>query len=221
MDESYPSGIGSATRPTLAWGVTFLDCDNDGRLDLFMAAGHVQDGIERVDPTAATALPNLLLRNIGGSRFADVSARSGPGLKLRRQSRGAVSLDIDNDGDLDVAVLNRYCRLPTGVPNGLDLLRNDGEGLGNWLMVNLRGSRNSHGVGSRIEVFSAGVRQVREPVCGSGFQSQNDLRAHFGLGEGTSVDSVVVRWSGGDRQIWGTLPVNRIVTLTEGETAWR
>jgi enediyne biosynthesis protein E4 len=220
-DESHTSGIASATRPELAWGVVFLDCDNDGLLDLFMAAGHVQDGIERVDPTTSSAQQNILLRNAGNGRFEEISDESGPGLLLKRQSRGAVSLDFDNDGDLDLAVLNRYCRLPAGVPNGLDLLRNDGERLGNWLMVTLRGIENTHGVGARVSVWTAGRRKTREVVCGSGYQSQSDVRAHFGLGKAATVDSLVVRWPAGARQVWRGMQVNRIVTLVEGESAWR
>jgi hypothetical protein len=221
LDESYVSGLASVTRPVLAWGVVFGDYDNDGLLDLFLAAGHVQDGIERVDPTTSTAQRNILLRNTDGTRFADVSGHSGPGLRLERQSRGAVSLDFDNDGDLDLAVLNRYCRLPEGVPNGVDLLRNDGRDLGNWLAVTLEGRRNTHGIGARIACWSAGVRRVREVSSGSGYQSQSDLRAHFGLGAATLVDSVVVGWPGGQRQTWRALPVNRTITLTEGDADWR
>ncbi len=254
-DVAFPSRTGRPTLPPLGWGVFFFDYDNDGFLDLFMANGHVQDGIERVDPEAETAQRNLLFRNGGDGRFADVSAASGPGLMLRRQSRGAVCFDYDNDGDLDIAVLNRYCRIPKGVEDGVDLLRNDGGNRKHWVMVKLVGGArggnfglrnanfglkhpdsairiphsamgseglgggvsNQFGVGARVTVWTGGRRQVREVRCGSGYQSQNGLRAHVGLGAFERIDSLEVRWPGGLRQVLRDLAADRVLTVVEGD----
>ena len=221
LDVAYPSGLGQSTRGVLGWGVFFFDYDNDGWLDLFLANGHVQDGIEQVDPGASTAQSNALFRNMGNGSFEDVSSASGPGLMLRRQSRGAVCFDYDNDGDLDIAVLNRYCRMPGGVVSGVDVLRNDGGNRGHWLKLTLRGrgggpgSTNASGVGARVTVWTGRRRQVREVRAGSGYQSQNDIRVHVGLGKVAGVDSMEVRWPGGARQMLYGLEANREMVVAE------
>ena len=173
-DAAFASNTARYTIPILGWGVVTLDYDNDGDLDLFIAAGHVQDGIERVDPGATTAQRNLLLRNDGHGRFEDVGDRAGAGLSLIRQSRGSARIDFDNDGDEDLVVLDRHCRLPHGVEDGLGLLRNDGGDRAGWLTIILSGRRNRQAIGARVELWSGEKIQVREIHAGSGYQSQND-----------------------------------------------
>ena len=223
-DIALLSRTGHVTRPLLGWGVFLFDYDNDGWLDLFMATGHVQDGVEQVDPGTTTAQQNLLFHSEGAGRFADVSSTSGPGLLLRRQSRGAVCFDYDNDGDLDIAVLNKHCRIPDGIEDGVDLLRNDGGNHNHWLQVELvgraprgtqRGTSNRYGVGAKVTIWSGGNQQVREVRCGSGYQSHDDLRLHFGLGEGAHIDSLEVRWPGGARQMMRDLVGDRVLRIDE------
>jgi hypothetical protein len=252
QDVAFFSRTGRSTLQRLGWGVMFLDYDNDGWSDLFFANGHVQDGIEQVDPGATTAQQNLLFRNRGDGRFVDVSDVSGPGMKLRRQSRGSVSLDYDNDGDVDIAIVNRFCRLPEGVGNGVDLLRNDGGNAGRWLEVRVRSrggreksvrgsgsgvrgkggiqkpefrSRNSEdggratgvngfGIGSRVTIYHNEIGQTREVRAGSGYQSQNDMRLHFGLGDATRVDSLVVVWPDGVRQVLRDPAIDRVLEIS-------
>jgi hypothetical protein len=229
-DVALQSGTSTATRPLLGWGVALFDYDNDGRLDMFMATGHVQDGVERVDPGTTTAQQNLLLRNEGSGRFADVSSTSGSGLLLRRQSRGAVVFDYDNDGDLDIAVLNKQCRIPAGVENGVDLLRNDSGNRNHWLQVELaakapdneapgakHGTSNRDGVGAKVSIWSGGHLQIREVRCGSGYQSHNDLRLHFGLGKEARIDSLEVRWPSGYRQVMRDIQGDRLLRIVEDE----
>ncbi len=256
QDVAFYSRTGRSTMRRLGWGVMFLDYDNDGWSDLFYANGHVQDGVERVDPGATTAQQNLLFRNLGDGRFEDLSDSSGSGMKLKRQSRGAVSLDFDNDGDVDIAVLNRYCRLPEGVANGVDLLRNEG-GEGTGVRIELRSDRdisgsrpgsnvrgdgdisgsrpgsnmrgdldvggspqisnassvNVFGIGAKVKVHVGKDVQVKEVRAGSGYQSQNDMRLHFGIGNATRIDSVVVEWSDGLRQVVVEPAVDRTVEI--------
>jgi hypothetical protein len=219
-DVAMATQTGGVTRTFLGWGVCFLDVDADGLLDLFMATGHVQDGIEEIDPSTTTAQQNLLFRNMGNGRFRDVTHLAGPGMTLHRQSRAAVVLDFDNDGDVDIAVLNKRSHGARPLAGGIDLLRNDGgDRSGHWIAFHLIGAgkpgSNRSAVGARLEVWTGHLRQIREVAAGSGYQSQDDLRQHVGLGEWASADSVVVRWPSGSRMVLRHVEGDRYLTLRE------
>ena len=208
-DITPKAGLWKSTYMSLSWGTTFFDYDNDGVLDLFIANGHIYPQLEGVENYAETyRQPNQLFRNQGG-RFVDVSDQAGPGMMLVQSSRGAVFGDYDNDGDVDVAVLNIDDR-----PN---LLRNDGGNAGHWLQVKTVGTRsNRMGIGARVRVRADSLVQIREIRSGSSYLSQNDMRAHFGLGERTRADTVEVRWPAGSVDRLVNVPADRLIVVEEG-----
>ena len=185
-DHIHPSGMGVNTK-YMGWGVAFLDYDNDGRPDIFMANGHIYVEIERLMREASYREARLLYRNTGGGKMEDVSALSGSGVTSLQSSRGLAAGDYDNDGDVDVFVTNMNER-----PS---LLRNDGGSRQSFLSIQLVGTKsNRNGIGARVTVTAAGRSQVQEVRSGSSFMSQSDLRLHFGLGPATRVDQIEVRW---------------------------
>ncbi len=207
-DVSAAAGLDPATRSSLGWGGGFFDYDNDGDLDLFVASGHVYPGVERFDPATSYHQRNLLLENDGRGRFTEVSAAAGPGFALRRGGRGAAFGDVDNDGDLDVVVVNE-----NDVPT---LLRNDGGNTQGWIKLQLVGRRsNRDGLGTRL-TLSAGARtQVREARRAGGYLSSHDPRLHFGLGDAGRVDRLELRWPSGRVQVVTGLPAGHLVTIDE------
>ncbi len=206
-DDTVRTGAGAGTRPPVTWGNGFADFDNDGDRDLFVACGHLYDQLEQFDQTTSYEAPNVLLENLGQGRFRDVSSCSGDGMAVARSSRGIGLDDLDNDGDVDVVVLNSR-REPT-------LLKNESR-CGNWLQIRLRGVRtNRDAVGARVEVIAGDLTLVDEVHSGRGYQSHHGTRLHFGLGTRTRVDRVRVQWLGGGTDEWKNLPVNRRIQLIE------
>ncbi len=208
-DVTLASGAGEGAYPYVNWGVGMVDFDNDGFRDLFIGNGHLQDEIDKYDDSTAYEAPNLLLRNLGNGRFENVSDRCGDGLSPRRSSRGAVFDDLDNDGDIDAAVLNSR-REPT-------IIRNDSLGGNHWLQIRLRGTRcNRDGVGSQVAIEAGPLRLVDEVHSGRGYQGHFGTRLHFGLGKCDRVDRVEVRWLGGKAEVFENTEVDRLIMLTEG-----
>jgi hypothetical protein len=202
------SGIGAATLPFVGFGAVFLDFDSDMLLDVAFANGHMLDNPAQFRAGASHAQRKLLFRNIGARRFGDVTRSAGPGFALEKVGRGLVAGDIDNDGDLDLLVTNNG--------QAADLLRNDGPG-GHALVVRLIGTQsNRDGIGARIRLTAAGRTQMREVKAGSSYLGQNDLRQHFGLGEGTRAERLEVRWPSGRVDVIQDLPVDHIVSVREG-----
>ncbi len=213
-DVTRRSGAGAATFPHVTWGHGLIDFDNDGYRDIFIACGDLDDNIELRRDTTAYELPNILKRNDGDGRFTDVSAESGDGMQVRRSSRGVVFGDLDNDGRMDVVVLNSRTE-PT-------VLRNESPGAHRWLQIRLRGTRsNRDGVGARVKVVAGDLVQVDEVRSGRSYQSHFGLRLHFGLGPRDRVDRVEVRWTGGRTEVFGQIEVDRVVTLVEGAVKTR
>ena len=213
-DATFESGLGPPTLPFVGFGATFIDYDNDGELDLAIADGHVLDNADYFSPNATYAQRNLLFRNEGAGRLKEIGRTSGPGFALVKVSRGLAAGDIDNDGDLDLLVTN----------NGqtTDLLRNDGGNRGNSLLLHLIGKKsNRDAIGARVRVTTGTKTQVREVKAGSSYLGQNDLRVHFGLGTATQIDRVEIRWPGSGTEVVRNVPVNRIVTIVEGEGVTR
>ncbi len=209
-DLSFDAGVGKESFQFLAWGTEFFDYDNDGDKDLFVANGHLFPQLDRANLGTSYAQTNQLFENLGDGTFAEVSQVSGEGLKIKKVSRGASFGDYDDDGDLDIFVLNLNDR-PT-------LLRNDGGNENNWLMVKTIGTEsNRDGIGARIEVRSGGLTQSAEIRSGASYLSHNDLRAHFGLGQREAIDLLVVRWPSGLQERFENLSANRLVVLQEGE----
>ncbi len=208
-DATLVSGAGAGCFPHVNWGTGFGDFDNDGHRDLFVANGHLQDNIELYDDTTSFAVKNVLLRNTGAGRFIDVSDQAGDGLQIALSSRGAALDDLDNDGRIDVVVLNAR-REPT-------LLRNDTPFNGrHWLQVQLRGTKsNRDGVGARVTLTSGDLTLVDEVHSGRGYQGHFGTRLHFGLGPCDRVDRLEVRWIGGQTDVLEVLPADRLIVVTE------
>ncbi|MBW8041689.1 MAG: CRTAC1 family protein [Planctomycetes bacterium] len=209
-DVTPVTGAGTGTLPLVTWGNSIVDFDNDGFRDIFIACGHIQDNIERYDDTATYLERNILLMNTGDGKFVDISDKSGDGMNVKLSSRGAGFDDLDNDGDIDVVILNSR-REPT-------ILRNDSPSKGHWIQVRLRGTKsNRSGVGAHVKVVAGDLTLVDEVHSGRGYQSHYGMRLHFGLGNREKVDRIEVRWIGGGVDVRENLAVDRLLTITEGD----
>jgi enediyne biosynthesis protein E4 len=207
-DVSMASGIGLATLPTLGWGVGFLDYDNDGRPDIFIANGHVFPNIDDRHLGTTWKQRNQLFHNEGEGRFREVTDEAGPAFQELHSARGAAFGDIDDDGDIDI-VVNNMDEPPS-------LLRNDGGNTAHWIGFRLIGGpRNLGAVGARVVVRSGSLRQMEEIHAGSSHNSSNDPRLHFGLGASTRVERVEITWPRGRVQVLTGMPVDRYHTLLE------
>ena len=210
---TYSSGTGWVSLPLLGFGTEFLDFDNDGLLDVFVANGHVLDNVERFDPSTTYPQRNLLFHNDGpagpgGNRFTEVGADLGPGMAQVRASRGCAVADWDADGDVDVLVGN------LGGP--LSLLSNEGGNGQHWLGVRLQGhSSNRDGVGARVCVRAGELRQCRELGGDGSYLSYSESRLHFGLGPHSAVDSVTVHWPSGTQERLVGVEADRTLELVE------
>jgi hypothetical protein len=209
-DVTRQTGAGQGSLNQVKWGCGFVDLDNDGLKDIFLACGHLIDNVERFDDSTSYLACPVLLRNIGHGAFANVSETGGDGLRLKSVGRGVVFDDLDNDGRIDVVILNS--RRPATV------LRNVSPAGNHWLQLQLRGVKtNRDGVGARVRVAAAGLVQIDEVHSGRGYQSHFGSRLHFGLGRRDRVDRVEVRWIGGGVDVFENLSADRLVTLIEGE----
>jgi hypothetical protein len=212
QDVTLVSGAGQGTVPYVTWGCGLVDFDNDGHRDIFVACGHIDDNVELFDDTTTYEEPNILLRNTGDGHFVDVTAEAGDGMKVKRSSRGAAFDDLDNDGDIDVVVLNSR-REPTILRN---MLQEQGS-KNHWLQIQLRGVRsNRDGVGARVKVVAGELTQIDEVHSGRGYQSHYGTRLHFGLGKHDRVDLIEVRWPGGRVDVLKDVRVDRLLSISEG-----
>jgi hypothetical protein len=207
-DVTDQSGIGATTIAHSGWGAKFIDYDNDGRLDLFVAQGHVMDNIELTDPGLHYREPLLLLKNTGG-QFRDVSRESGPIFQVPLSARGAAFGDLDNDGSIDVAV---NCN------NGEAIILRNQSGRGNhWLMLNLVGSKsNRDAIGAKIRAVSdEGLEQHVFVSTAGSYLCSNDKRAHFGLGAAKKLRFIEITWPGGIVQRLDSIAADQILTVHE------
>jgi len=201
----------------MGWGAGFVDIDNDGLLDIFVANGHVYPEIDRLGGGTKFRQRKQLFHNEGNKRFREIGAEAGGGLALETSSRGAAFGDYDNDGDIDALVVNMNDR-PT-------LLRNDTSSMNHWVTIRTVGDfrtvstaprSNRDGVGARIRLTASGRTQTVEVRSGGSYLSHNDSRAHFGLGDAARVDRVEITWPSGRVETIAGLAVDRFYLAQEG-----
>jgi hypothetical protein len=205
-DVTRSSRVGVETR-YVCWGAGMVDLDNDGYPDLFMVTGNVYPEVERKLPQYANKTPAAVFRNLGNRVFEELTEAAGPGVAAAHCSRGCAFGDFDNDGDVDILIVN--------LNQAPSLLRNDVRGKPNWLKVKLEGVKsNRSAIGARVLVRYGGRTQAQAVLSQSSFYSCNDPRLHFGLGDSTQAD-IDVYWPSGLHESFKRIPANQLITLKE------
>lgn len=201
------AGLGVDNR-FVQWGVGLPDLDNDGWPDLMTVTGHVYPEVEARLPQYPHRSPRVVLRNRRDGRFEQVSARSGPGIAAAHSSRGAAFGDVDNDGDIDVLVMN--------MNEPPSLLINTADTAQHWIAIRLRGTAaNRYGLGSTVRVTADGRTQARAVLSQSSYYSHDDIVVRVGLGRAVGADRVEVRWPGGDVTVVDGLAANRVHEISQ------
>jgi len=208
-DLSFNSGVGINNK-YVAWGCGFIDYDNDGWSDIVQINGHVYPEIDKYNFGETFKNPRLVYKNLGNGKFKDVSADMGPGITARYSSRGAAFGDYDNDGGMDILILNMN-ELPS-------LLHNVGGNRQNWIKLKLIGTKcNRTAIGARARVITGKHIQMDEVSSGTSVMSQNDLRLHFGVGTAATIDAIEIKWPTTQKiEKFTQVKVNQILTIREG-----
>ena len=208
-DVSFSAGVG-INNNYVAWGCGFIDYDNDGWTDIVQVNGHVYPEVDSYNFGEAFKNPRLVYKNLGNGRFKDVSSTMGPGITEQFSSRGAAFGDYDNDGGMDILVLNM-----NDVPS---LLHNVGGNRQNWIKIKLVGAQcNRTAIGARVRVVTGKHAQMDEVHSGTSVMSQSDLRLHFGLGAAETVDLIEVKWPTTQKiEHFTNVKANQILTIREG-----
>lgn len=210
-DISAKAGLVNVTIPFLGWGTAFLDYDNDGWLDLFVANGHVYPEVDKTDWGTTYSQRPLLLRNLDGSKFQEVPPATGSGLAVLKSARGAAFGDIFNSGHIDV-VMNNMDSTPT-------LLKNVVDNGNHWITFKLIGGEKSprDAIGAKVFLTAGGARQRADVFSGGSYASSSDQRLHFGLGRATKIDKVEIHWPSGTKEEIAPPQVDKIYTVVEGK----
>jgi hypothetical protein len=206
-DVTIRTGVGVETR-FVGWGAGVVDLDNDGLPDLLLVTGSVYPEVEQKLPAYPFRTPRLVFRNLGAGRFEELIDEAGAGIAATHTSRGCAFGDFDNDGDVDVLIVN--------MNEPPSLLRNDVSGSGHWLKVLLVGVQsNRSAIGARVVARYGERTQAQEVTAQSSFYSANDRRLHFGLGAAASAD-LKIRWPNGATESIGVVPADQLVVIREG-----
>jgi len=213
FDYATPAtGLGAISLLHSAWGVRFMDYDNDGWKDLFMVQSHVMDTIQTNEPHLRYREPPLLLWNDKGMKFVDVSSQSGEVFQQKWAARGMAIGDIDNDGKLDAVVTE---------DNGPAwILHNETSTPNHWITLKLVGVKsNKDGIGAQIKITTAAGDQYATVTTTGSYESSSDKRAHFGLGSANVVTQLAIRWPSGIRQVLTHVQADQILTVTEASSS--
>jgi enediyne biosynthesis protein E4 len=198
-DVTQQAGISQLTAQYVSWGAGAFDFDNDGRTDLLVFHG----GLIQMVPQE-----HSIFRNLGGTKFEDVSTGAGPFFETKSVGRGGCFGDFNNDGKVDAFTVN------LGAPGVL--LKNTSPSTGHWLMVKLAGTKSNHdGIGAKVEVEAGALKQQAQRTAGSGYLSQDDGRLHFGLAEHAKVDRITITWPSGIIQTLKGVAADQVITVTE------
>ncbi len=206
-DVTIRSGLGVETR-FVSWGTGIVDLDNDGSPDIFWVTGNIYPEVEKKFPQVPYKTPRVVFRNLGKGQFEEVTELAGPGVAEVHSSRGCAFGDFDNDGDLDILIVNQN--------EPPSLLRNDVSGPHHWLKLKLRGvESNRSAIGARATLRYGGLVQAQEVLSQSSYLSANDRRLHFGLGAAEEAD-IEIRWPLGRIEKFAAVPADRLIHCTEG-----
>jgi hypothetical protein len=207
-DVTFAAGLGLHTQ-YLGWGTMFFDFDNDGWPDLLLVNGHVYPEVDKQHLGSDYEEPRILYHNDGHGKFVDISASAGPGITTKSSSRGLAIGDLWNDGKQSAVVSNM-----NAAPS---LLVNQVRTANHWVEIRTVGTKsNRDGIGAKIRVHAGTRTWVDEVRSGSSYDSQNDMRVHFGLGAATKIDWVEIRWLSGLTERFEGLAVDKIHVLKEG-----
>jgi hypothetical protein len=206
-DQATLAGIASESN-YVSWGTGIVDLDNDGFPDIFWVTGNVYAEVERINPKFPYAGPRILYRNLGNGTFARIAGEAGAAINARHVSRGCAFGDFDNDGDLDIVIMNQH--------EPPSLLRNDAPRENHWIKVRLEGTRsNRSAIGARVLAHYGGKVQAQALLSQASYMSFNDPRLHFGLGAANSAD-IEVFWPSGAVEKFPAQPADRLITILEG-----
>ena len=206
-DVTSEAGLGT-NRQFLGWGTLFLDIDNDGWPDLFMANGHVYPEVDGMGLASTFRERKLVYWNEHNGKFRDISLDSGAGITTPYNGHGVAAADFDNDGSVEILVNNSH--------DHPSLLKNNGDH-GNWILLKLVGTKsNRDAIGARVTVRLGDHQQSQEVRSGGGYISQSDFRLHFGLGTASKVDAIEIRWPSGLLQRLEHIAINQTITIREG-----
>ncbi len=209
VDEAPQSEVGRATLVTLGFGCFFFDYDNDGWPDIFVADGHIENEIERVQKRVSYAEPPHLFRNLGRGKFEEVTQAMGPTFASPKVARGAAYADIDNDGALDLLMTTNGGRAY--------LFHNEG-GTNHSLRVKLVGTKsNRDGIGAVVRVTSGSDKQWKMLKSGSSYLSQSELVLTFGLGGNSKADAIEIQWPSGQTDKLSGIPADQTITVEESK----
>jgi hypothetical protein len=206
-DVTIRAGLGVETR-YIGWGAGIVDLDNDGLPDLFLVTGNVYPEVEAKLPSYPLRTPRIVFRALAGGKFEELIDQAGPGVSTPHASRGCAFGDFDNDGDIDILVVN--------LNEPPSLLRNDMTGSNHWLKVKLLGVKsNRSAIGARVTARYGGKSQAQEVLSQSSFYSASDLRLHFGLGTSAQAD-LEIRWPNGAKETVSKVPADHLIVIKEG-----
>lgn len=207
---TFETGLAEPSFSQLGFGTQFLDADNNGTLDLFVANGHVWDNVAKITPSLSYKQNCQFFANTGEGKFRDISEKVGTFFINPVVARGTAIGDYDNDGDVDILV---SCSNDSPV-----LLRNDTHIRNNWLRIELIGTKsNRDGIGSKVKIKAGDITLVNEVTCGGSYASGSELVLHFGLGTSSEVDSIEVKWQSGLVQRLENVSVNQAILIRENQ----
>ncbi|MEO8592795.1 MAG: CRTAC1 family protein [Candidatus Solibacter sp.] len=207
-DITLRAGLGVETR-FVGWGAAMVDLDNDGLADLFYVTGMVSPELEKALPDSPYRTPCVLFRNLGGGKFEELLDQAGPAMNETHSSRGVAFGDFDNDGDIDILIMN--------MNEPPSLLRNDVTGNDHWLKVLLEGTKsNRSAIGATVTVRYGERKQAQAVMAQSSFLSASDRRLHYGLGAETKAE-VQIRWPSGGEEKVNDVSADQLVVIREGE----
>lgn len=210
-DVSRPAGF-DHTR-YVQWGTGFVDLNNNGWPDIFTVTGNVYPEVEKLMKEYPHRSPRFIFSNLGNGRFKNVTAGCGPAAQIVESSRGCAFGDYDNDGDIDVLIMNMNAA-PSLLKNYINEERRKGN---NWIKLKLAGTKsNRSAIGARVRLRTSRLLLTQEITSQSSYYSHNDSRLHFGLGSESKIDYIEIRWPNGSTEVIKEVAVNRIVMIKEG-----